>query len=49
MQTMCCMNCGNCLTWSRGMMCGKRKIGRLYVDAFFCCPLWKPKRRVADE
>lgn len=44
-QTKCCLSCGNCLAGRLGLLCGKRKIGRLFVDAFFCCPLWRPKGR----
>lgn len=43
--------CGSCL-FSRPagdtLECGKRRMGRLIVDVFFCCPMWRRKRG-ADE
>jgi len=39
----CCMNCA-CVHGAVLLICSRRTIGRLYVDAFFLCPLWEPKR-----
>lgn len=49
METKCCLNCGHCVE-GEVLRCGKREqfceaMGRLYVDAFFTCPMWRPKRR----
>ena len=46
--TKCCATCGHSIE-GETFRCGKRErfceaSGRLYVDAFFVCPLWRPKR-----
>ena len=43
MMSECCMNCA-CARGSALLICNRRTIGRLYVDAFYCCPLWKAKK-----
>jgi len=43
MMSECCMNCA-CVRGSALLICSRRTIGLLYVDAFYCCPLWVPKR-----
>ena len=40
-----CMNCFFKAQLRESLLCSKRKIGRLIVDAFYCCPLWVPDRR----
>lgn len=48
MMSQCCMNCA-CSIGYVLLLCGRRSMGRLYVDAFYCCPLWGPKRRHRHE
>ena len=46
--TQCCGTCGHNIEGDL-LCCGKANqgqevSGRLYVDYFYCCPLWRPKR-----
>lgn len=41
----CCLTCLFRRGWDERMWCGRRIIGRLFVDAFFVCPLWLPRER----
>ena len=46
--TKCCATCYHSIE-GETYRCGKRETGckvsgRLYVDAFHVCPLWRPKR-----
>ena len=43
--TKCCMHCFYCRSNGPLLECKKRKIGRLIVDMFFCCPMWAPDWR----
>lgn len=48
-ESKCCSTCFFCME-GEVLRCGKREqfceaMGRLYVDAFFTCPMWRPKRR----
>lgn len=50
-QSRCCMHCAHVHEQERLLYCGKRisvasRVTRLVVDAFFVCPLWRPRRRV---
>ena len=48
MMSECCMNCA-CVRGTALLICSRRPVGVLYVDAFYCCPLWVPKRRTARK
>ena len=46
--TKCCMTCYHGIE-GETYRCGKRErlcdaASRLYVDAFFLCPMWRPKK-----
>jgi len=44
-ESKCCKTCFFRIGPDERMRCSRRVIGKLYVDAFFVCPLWVPEKR----
>lgn len=45
MESKCCKTCFFRIGPEERSRCSRRKIGNLFVDIFFLCPLWTPEKR----